>query len=114
MNLSSRFLSLALAAVLLAAVTGCAKKPAATTPVPPAPAPTETTPTPTSTPTSEPAPAPSTPTVTARDLQVIYFGYDSFTLDDGARAALDSNAKMMRDNAALSVSAARFPAGSGG
>ncbi len=104
MNLSSRFLSLALAAVLLAAVTGCAKKPAATTPVPPAPAPTETTPTPTSTPTSEPAPAPSTPTVTARDLQVIYFGYDSFTLDDGARAALDSNAKMMRDNAALSVS----------
>ena len=37
-------------------------------------------------------------------MQVVYFGYDSFTLDDGARAALDSNAKQMRDNPALVVS----------
>ncbi len=104
MNLRSRFLALALAALLLAAVIGCAKKPAATTPVPPSSTPTESAPTPPSTPAPAPTPAPATRTVTARDLQVIYFGYDSFLLDDGARAALDSNAKMLRDNPALSVS----------
>ena len=100
----SRLFLLALAAVLTVALIGCAKKPVATTPVPPAPTPTETPPAPTPTPTTETPPQPTTPAVAAKDLQIVYFAYDSFTLDDGARAALDANAKLMRDNAGLSVS----------
>lgn len=106
MKLSPRTTALAFVALLLVVAAGCAKKPAATPPVPPAP---KSTPTQTSTPTDTPTPPtstpePSKPGVGARDLQVVYFGYDSFTLDDGARAALDSNAKQMRDNPALEVS----------
>jgi peptidoglycan-associated lipoprotein len=99
----SRILALALAVALTSALVGCAKKPATTTPVPPAPTPTETTPAPT-TPPPTTTPEPTTPPVSARDLQIVYFGYDSFTLDDGARAALDANAKLMRDNPTLNVS----------
>lgn len=105
MTIRPRTTALALAALLVIAAAGCAKKPAATTPVPPAstqtPAPT---PTPTPTPTTPPAPEPAKPAATARDMQTVYFAYDSFTLDDGARSALDSNAKLLRDNPALAVS----------
>lgn len=101
----SRFLMFALAATLAFSAAGCSKKSAKTTPVPPAatPAPAETTPTPAPAPTP-PAPEPAKPAVTAADLQVVYFGYDSFALDDQARAALDNNAKLLRDNPSLSVS----------
>ncbi|MCE9627649.1 MAG: hypothetical protein K8R56_07015, partial [Candidatus Eisenbacteria bacterium] len=104
MKLSPRFVALALTALLAVAVTGCAKKPVATTPVPPAPTTTQTpTPTPTPTP-APPAPEPVKPAVGASDLQTVYFEYDSFTLSDNARAALDANAKLMRENAGLEVS----------
>jgi peptidoglycan-associated lipoprotein len=95
---------LVLAVLVAAAVSGCAKKPVATTPVPPAPAPApaETTPTPPPAPTPEPTPP--APTVTAGDLQTVYFAYDSFQLDDGARAALDANARLLREHAGLNVS----------
>ena len=97
---------LAVAALTLAlAGAGCAKKPIATTPVPPAPTPAATpTPAPTPPPAPAPTPEPAKPSASAKDLQVVYFAYDSFTLDDGARSALDSNAKLMRDNPTLSVS----------
>jgi peptidoglycan-associated lipoprotein len=101
----SRILALALAIALASALVGCAKKPAASTPVPPSNTPTEPAPTPTPTPSTPPAPTePTTPPIAAKDLQIVYFGYDSFALDDGARAALDANAKLMRDNPTLSVS----------
>ena len=100
----SRILMFALAAMLVFSAAGCSKKPAQTTPVPPAPTPTETTPTPPPAPAPEPAPEPAKPAVTAADLQVVYFGYDSFALDDQARAALDNNAKLLRENPALMVS----------
>lgn len=101
----SRFLLLALSAVLATALIGCAKKPVATTPVPPSQTPTDTAPTPPSTPAPETAPQPTTQgTATSKDLQIVYFAYDSFILDDGARAALDANAKVLRDNAGLNVS----------
>ena len=105
MKLSPRSAALALAALLAIATVGCAKKPVATTPVPPAPTQTEApVPTP-QTPAPAPTPEPATPGgVSAGDLKIVYFGYDSFTLDDGARAALDNNAKLLRDNAALNVS----------
>src|SRR5262249_21379872 len=106
MNRSPRIIALALAAALAVAAAGCAKKPAATTPVPPAPTPTTTEPTPTPTPAPAPAPppAPVQPAASAGALQVGHFPYDSFHLDDGARSALDTNAKLLRDNPTLSVS----------
>ncbi len=101
----SRILMFALAATLVFSVAGCAKKPAKTAEVPPVATPAETVPTPAPAPTPPPpAPEPAPPTVTAADLQIVYFGYDSFSLDDQARAALDSNAKLMRDNVTLGVS----------
>jgi len=106
MKWSPRIIALSLAVALAATGAGCAKKPAKTEPVPPA----STTPTPAPTPPPTPAPAPTPapeppkPAVSAGDLQVIHFGYDSFQLDDAARSALDSNAKLLRDNPDLSVS----------
>ena len=104
MKLRSRILALAVTAALAIALAGCAKKPAASTPVPPAPTPTETAPTPAPTTPAPAEPAPAAPPVAAKDLQIVYFAYDSFVLDDGARAALDANAKLLRDNPSLSVS----------
>ncbi len=104
MKLSPRIAAFALTALLAVVVTGCAKKPVATTPVPPAPTQTQA---PTTTPTPAPvtpAPEPVKPAVSVKDLQTVYFEYDSFTLSDNARAALDANAKLMRDNASLEVS----------
>ena len=105
MQLRPRVAAAVFVALLAIAVSGCAKKPVATPPVPPAPT---QTPTPTPTPTPPPAPAPAneppTPPVSASDLKVLYFAYDSFTLDDAARAALDANTKLLRDNPTLGVS----------
>lgn len=100
MNLRIRTLVPALAVIALLAVTGCAKKPAPAPATPP-PAPTETTPTPAPT---TPAPAPTTPApaeVQEGDLQPAYFDYDAATLREDARAALDANARLLRQNAAL-------------
>lgn len=106
MKWSPRIIAMSLAVTLALAGAGCAKKPAATTQPPPAPTPAETAPAPAPTPPPAPAPTPEPPkpAVSASDLQVVYFGYDSFQLDDGARAALDANAKLLRDNPSLSVS----------
>lgn len=104
MNFRPRTAVLACALLLAIAAAGCAKKPIATTPVPPAPTPTQTpTPTPTPPPPA-PAPEPAKPSVAASDLKIVYFAYDSYTLDDGARAALDADAKLLRDNPTLNVS----------
>jgi peptidoglycan-associated lipoprotein len=101
----SRMLMFVLAATFAFSVAGCAKKPAKSAEVPPAPAPTtETTPTPAPPPEPPPAPEPAKPAVTAADLQIVYFAYDSFSLDDQGRSALDNNAKLMRENPSLAVS----------
>ena len=87
--------------ILVAALTGCAKKqaPVAATPPPAA----EATPTPPPAtepaPTSEPAPAP----VGSGDFQPVFFDFDSYSLRDDARTALDRNAKLLRDNEAIQV-----------
>ncbi|MCC6349142.1 MAG: peptidoglycan-associated lipoprotein Pal [Candidatus Eisenbacteria bacterium] len=99
-----RFAALALmAAALLAA--GCAKK---TTPVQTAPVPPSTTPAPTpSTPAPVPTPpAPSTPAASISDLATVHFALDSSALDDAARAILDRNARLLRDNADWTVTIA--------
>lgn len=99
-----RILAAALVAVTLFA-TGCAKKttPVQTPPAPPtqAPATPPSTPPAPPTPTTPPAPAPS-----ISDLTMVHFDYDSYALDDQARAILDRDAKLLRDNAGWSVTVA--------
>jgi len=84
-------------AVLSAA--GCAHKAKEAPPVPP-PAPPVTQPvTPAApvTPPETPAPVP-TPQVTASDFADAFFDLDSYTLRDDARAALDRDAKLLREH----------------
>ena len=83
-----------------ALVTGCAKKPAATPePAPTPPAPTEVVPTPPP-PPPPPVETPPTPVAGTRseDYLPAFFDYDSYSLRDDARTALDGNARLLRDN----------------
>lgn len=94
------------ALTLVAAVallgTGCAKKGVTPPAAPPTSPPTSTTPTPVPNPITPPVATPGgTSTATVADLKTIYFALDSYLLDDAARAGLDANAKILRDNAAL-------------
>lgn len=102
-----RILALALVTATALFAFGCAKKttPVQTTPAPPAAPPSTGTPTPGTTP-SETPPAPTTPGATLSDLTTVYFALDSSALDDLARATLDRNAKLMRDNSAWTVTIA--------
>ena len=98
--------TLVVAAVVAAGVllAGCGKKPPAPMPAPPAPAPTQqATPPPPPPPPPPPAPAPTPVPVTVADLKLVYFAFDSYALDDAARAALDDDAKLLRDHADLKV-----------
>jgi peptidoglycan-associated lipoprotein len=79
-------------------VTGCAKKQVQTTPVPPSTTtPPSTTPTPPTTTPPSTTPSPGQP-ASIGDLRIAYFAYDSYTLDDAARAVLDQNARLLRDH----------------
>jgi peptidoglycan-associated lipoprotein len=90
-----------LALALIAGGLGCAKKskeappaPAPTPPVKTAPPPA---PEPTPPPTPQPTPAPETH-LTTSDFQPAFFDLDSYTLRDDARSALDTDARLLRDN----------------
>jgi peptidoglycan-associated lipoprotein len=83
--------------------SGCAKKPPA--PTTPPPAPTDTIPTPPPPPqppppTQEPPPAPS---IGSDDFQPAFFDLDSYNLSGEARAALDQDAKLLRDNPTIQI-----------
>jgi peptidoglycan-associated lipoprotein len=87
-----------------ALAAGCAKKPVQSAPVPP----TTTTTPPSTTPVPSPPPAEPAPTtggepVAISDLHTAYFAYDSYTLDDAARAVLDQNARLLREHATWTV-----------
>ncbi len=105
-----RLTAIAACAVFALAAAGCAKKAVQTPPPPPTSTPdagTVPTPAPT-TPATPPATTPGalTPAEAAalvRGMQTVYFALDSWSLDDGARAALDANARVLRDNASLSI-----------
>src|SRR4030095_13044854 len=97
-----RWTSVALLAAILL-VAGCARRRAAEpTPVPPTTA--STTPTP-------PPPPPPPPDTTASGMTSLtssafrpaFFDLDSYTLRADARAALDADAKLLRDNASVNV-----------
>ena len=88
---------------LLAA--SCAKKATQAPPTQttePTPVPQQTTPPP------APAPAPTSestapPPFTVQDLRAVFFELDSYALTDAARAALDADAKMLRDNSGIKL-----------
>ena len=89
----------------VALATGCAKKPVATTTPPPVP-PTANTPVPPTPPpqtqstTIEVPPAPS---VTSEDFSPAFYDYDSYSLRDDARAALDKNARTLREHPKVAI-----------
>jgi peptidoglycan-associated lipoprotein len=81
----------------------CAKK---ATQAPPTQT-TEPTPVPQTQPPPAPAPAPApestTPPFTVADLRPVFFDFDSYALTDAGRAALDADAKMLRDNSGIKL-----------
>jgi peptidoglycan-associated lipoprotein len=104
----SKILGCATLLVVLAFAAGCAKKAVETPPEPAAAPPTTTasTPPPATPPPAETAPTPPpppAPTITTADLQPAFFDYDSHTLRDDARTALDNDAKLLRDNPGVNV-----------
>ena len=103
---SSRVRLIATGALLvaLALLAGCAKK-KGPEPAPPPPAPTTPVPAPTPTPapTPPPAPVPAATAVAEGDFQPAFFDFDQATLTDQARAALDADAKLLRQNASLKL-----------
>ncbi len=104
MRSTIRLVLIAAFAALTVGAVGCAKK--ATQTAPPPPVSTPATPTPTPTPTTTPT-TPATPAMDAaslvRGMQTVFFSLDSWSLDDGARSALDANARVLRDNLSLNV-----------
>jgi peptidoglycan-associated lipoprotein len=100
-------LSLMLSATVLAlglVAVGCAKRaPAPATPPPPTPTPTETPSTPPTPPPPATTPAPTPPSIGASDFQPVFFDYDSHSLREDGREALDRNARVMRDNPGLMI-----------
>ena len=84
-------------ALIVLVITGCAKKPPEPPPAPPTQ--TETPPTPPPPPPPPPQPeTPPAPTVTSESFSPVFFDFDSYALREDARAALDQNAKVLRDN----------------
>jgi peptidoglycan-associated lipoprotein len=88
--------------ILTVSLAGCAKK---VPPPPPAPPPAvEATPTPPPAPAPAPAPTPEpTPQIGSGDFQPALFDFDSYTLRDDARTALDGDAKLLRDNPSINL-----------
>jgi len=100
--MNMRWTAVALLALALAAA-GCAKKSteAAPTPTPtPTPAPVTPPPPPPPPPDNTPPPAPR---ITSTDFRPVFFDFDSYTLREDARGALDANAKLLRDNPTVNI-----------
>jgi len=97
MKYAPRFIPLLALVVATAMLAGCAQKVQEPPTPPPAP-PRDTTPAEPA-PTPEPTPPPpAPPQITSSDFQPVFFDYDSHTLRPDARAALDGNARVLRDN----------------
>jgi peptidoglycan-associated lipoprotein len=92
-------LLLVLAAGLAA---GCAKKAAEAPPTPP-PAPPQAPPAETPAPPPAPPEPPAPVEETKLELVPAYFDFDSYSLRDDARSALDNNARMLRANSGARI-----------
>jgi peptidoglycan-associated lipoprotein len=72
-------------------------------PTPAAPPPTTTTAPPETTPPASPAPPTPSPAVTSTDLLPAFFDFDSHALRGDARAALDQDARLLREHADVQI-----------
>ena len=103
---SARRIILITLVALVPFVAGCAKK-AIQSPPEPAPAPpqqgTPAPPTPDTPAETPPVPSASSPHVSAGDFQPVFFDFDSYTLREDGRAALDADARLLRDNQDLKI-----------
>src|SRR5262249_36159441 len=92
----TKWVALAALAMTLGLAAGCAKKAVetqpASTPAPPQTTGNNTTPTPPA--ETPPTPSPTSSALGASDFRPAFFDYDSYSLRDDARAALDANAKV--------------------
>ena len=88
--------------VAAAALTGCARRTPQSTPPSPLP---EAAPTPAPTPAPTTPEQPETPSssVTSSDFRPVFFDLDSYSLREDARAALDHNARLLRENPGLQI-----------
>lgn len=84
--------------LLFAGIAGCGRKAVHSAPQPPAASSTTGE-------AADPSPSPSTagPTATVESLVPVFFGLDSYTLDDAARAALDRNARRLRGSPGIPI-----------
>jgi peptidoglycan-associated lipoprotein len=97
-----RLIATSLLVVACVCAVGCARKKAPEPAAPPPATTPSTPPTPTPTPTPE-APPPAPTAVTESDFQPAFFDVDQSVLTERARAALDQNAKTLRDHASIKV-----------
>jgi peptidoglycan-associated lipoprotein len=95
----SAVLTFALAFGVLA---GCAKKATEAPPEPPPAPPAQSEPPPPP-PTPPPTPPPPPVEQTRVEFETAFFDFDSFSLRDDARSALDRNARVMRDNSGVRI-----------
>jgi peptidoglycan-associated lipoprotein len=106
MKLAPRsLLALVSCLALTGVLAGCAKKATEAPPSPPPAPPVATHDTTTTTPPPTPPPQPTTTTttLTTSDMKDAFFDFDKSDLRDDARAALDQDAKLLRDHADASM-----------
>jgi peptidoglycan-associated lipoprotein len=99
----ARILPLAVLAFGLVLAAGCSRKTPAQEPPAPPPAPPVVRDTTPPTPPPQETPAPTPPSVRSEDFQPAFFDLDSDALREDARAALDADAKLLRDNPTVQI-----------
>ena len=102
MKVAPRSLTMVVALMLAAALSGCAKKAAQAPPTPPPAPPVATHPDTTST-TPAPPPTPAPTTISTSDMKDAFFDFDKSDLRDDARSALDEDAHILRDHPNVNV-----------
>ena len=103
-NVVPRTLWIVLAAGLVALfASGCARKAKEAPPTPPPTPPVVQPETPTSPPTPSTPSSPTSTDETSSRFSPAFFDYDSYALRDDARAALDKDAKILRDDSGIAI-----------
>jgi peptidoglycan-associated lipoprotein len=94
-------LAVGTALLLILGASGCARKAVKAPPTPATPPPT-TMPVETTSPSGQ-TPAARTPAVTSTDVVPAFFDFDSYALRGNARAALDQDAKLLREHTEVQI-----------
>ena len=97
-----RWIAMLSLVLVTALAAGCAKKATQAPPAPP-PAPPQAQPEPPTPPPAPPAPVEQAPAPSRAEFEPVYFDLDSSALREDARAALDRNARALRENGGASV-----------